>query len=244
MSSSVWSSGTVGIHPSSTRRRLGSPSSNGTSLRTEARRIHVHANGHARPRDELVQHIPNGHGPSRADVVGTPGLAPFRDRAVRPNGVTNIREVAARVEVPDTYFGRLESGLDRRDLSSESGGREGGILSGTEVVERPRDHDLHARRGGVASKQFLRQLADAVRACRDERMVFGERLARRPVDERRAGNEHSRFGASPAETVQHVVRPADVERKRRQSTLPRPADVGRTGAVVHDGRAQSRNGGR
>src|SRR5947208_2442180 len=41
--------------------------------------IDLDANGHARARDEQVQHIPNRDGAPRADVVRAPGPASLRD---------------------------------------------------------------------------------------------------------------------------------------------------------------------
>ena len=73
----------------------------------------------------------------------------------------------------------------------EAGRDEMRILARADVVERARDrHAEPAVR--LHAEHFLRQLAESVRARRQERMLLGERL-RRPQHRRAAelGTEHA-----------------------------------------------------
>ena len=107
----------------------------------------MHADGHARPRDQHLQHVANRHGAARADVVGPARTAAFRDHRSTHDGVADVGQIPPRLEVADADLGRLQARLDLRDLPGESRRGERGILPGTEVVERARDGDLHPRSG-------------------------------------------------------------------------------------------------
>ena len=69
-------------------------------------------------------------------------------------------------------------------------------------------------------------------------MVFGERLVCRRVDERRARDEHAgRRAAGGAQTLDQVMRAADVDRECRFGRFPRAPDVRGAGAVIDDATA-------
>ena len=73
-----------------------------------------------------------------------------RDHHIRTDGVADIGEIPPRLEVANSDFGQLETRFDCRDLPSEPR-RRGRVLPRTEVVERPRNGDLHSR-SGMASQ--------------------------------------------------------------------------------------------
>src|SRR2546428_804760 len=88
-----------------------------------------------------ASHLRTRGGAPRADVGRAPGPASLRDRVVRPPRISNVGEIATRVEVPDGDGRWLKPRLDCRNLTRESGGRERGILTRAEMIERPCDHD-------------------------------------------------------------------------------------------------------
>ena len=116
-----------------------------------------------------------------------------------------------------------------------------GSCRGTEVVERARDGDLHPWSGVGFPTSSCASLLKPYGPAGMSGCVFGQRLGRRPVDERRARDQHARLRAGSAEPVEQMMRAAHVGRERRFRAFPRLADMSRAGAVIHGRGLQARD---
>ena len=76
--------------------------------------------------------------------------------------------------------------------------------------------------------QLLRELAERIRAGRQQRMIFRQRSVRGGVNHRRARDHHPGAGAAGCtQAFDQVMRAADVGRERRLRRSARPARHGR-----------------
>jgi hypothetical protein len=168
-----------------------------------------------------------------ADVVGTSRRALLEDQPICPHRIANVGQVAERFEIADLDFRPHPPRLDQRNRSREAGADKRWILPRTKVIERPRQ--IHKGSIGISgAHHLLGQLAQPVRAGRDERIVLALRGRRRGVHERRAGVQHVRIRRERSQRLDQVMRPEDIAGQRGRGSVPRLTDVRRPGAVIDE----------
>jgi hypothetical protein len=99
------------------------------------------------------------------------------------------------------------------------------------VVEWTREQDWQRR---LRRDHLLRQLADAVRACRPDRAVFIDGIGRRPIDQRGAWDHDPRIEREIERALEQMVRREHVAAEGADRILPRPVFIGESGAVINE----------
>jgi hypothetical protein len=148
-------------------------------------------------------------------------------------------KIPRRVEIAHDDLRSQATLLDERDLLRKRRCGIGRILSRSRVIERAgQQHMLTIFTEAAPAEHFLREFADGVRRGRPGWVVFLERAVRRPVHERRPGDQHARSDTCVSEGVEDMMRAEYVGGKRVGDVVERLTDVRGACAVVHHARSQ------
>ncbi len=138
---------------------------------------------------------------------------------------------------PTSTTGIAATRPDRRNLPGEARDHEGVTLPRPDVVEGPREPDIHSLGDGPLPAQRLgRDLAHRVGIARRRRPRLGDRqlsLRHEPVDVAGADEHHRPGEATPLQRLQQVQRAEKVDGQRRLRIAKRLGDVADRRQVQH-----------
>ena len=169
-----------------------------------------------------IEQLADGDRAARADVVGTARLSALENQLVGAHRVAHVGEIAPRVEIADRDLRRPAS----RSMSAMRRAKPEATKYGS--CRGPKW--LNGRAIVTAMPPFVftpsiscASLLNAVRARREQRMILGQRLVRRRVDQRRARHQDARVDAGALERLQQMMRAAHVGREASARSSPRRA---------------------
>src|SRR3954469_4034668 len=85
----------------------------------------------------------------------------------------------------------------------------------------------------MSPHQFLRELAQAIRAGGNKRVILRQWFVSGAIHESGAGNQDSCAGAAAIQAVDQMMGAEDVGGERRLGTLPGLSDMGCSRAVIY-----------